>query len=127
MNRKLSKGFTLVEIMIVVAIIAILAAVAIPNFVKYRKQSQATACIANLKQIQSAVEQMKLGGGALGTDTTANWTTLVGSDKYIKNHLYCPADKTKTDASAYSLGDDTTNPTCLTVGSTGDFPHALPN
>ena len=55
--KKMKMGFTLVEIMIVVAIIAILAAVAIPNFIKYRRSSQATACVSNLKQIQAAKEQ----------------------------------------------------------------------
>ena len=44
--KRMLKGFTLVEIMIVVAIIAILAAVAIPNFIKYRRSSQATACVS---------------------------------------------------------------------------------
>ena len=52
--------------MIVVAIIAILAAVAIPNFVRYRKTSQMNACISNLKQIQAAVEQAKMGGESSG-------------------------------------------------------------
>ena len=60
--KRMLKGFTLVEIMIVVAIIAILAAVAIPNFVRYRKTSQMNACISNLKQIQAAVEQAKMSG-----------------------------------------------------------------
>jgi prepilin-type N-terminal cleavage/methylation domain-containing protein len=58
-NRK-NKGFTLVEIMIVVAIIGLLAAIAIPNFVKARQTAQKNACIRNLREIDGAKEQWAL-------------------------------------------------------------------
>ena len=53
-------GFTLVEIMIVIAIIGLLCAIAIPNYVRARANSQASACINNLRQIASAVDQFAL-------------------------------------------------------------------
>ena len=56
----MKQGFTLVEIMIVVAIIGLLAAIAIPSFMKARTQSQANACINNLRQIEAAKEQWAL-------------------------------------------------------------------
>src|SRR5271167_4869800 len=57
-NRK--SGFTLVEIMIVVAIIGLLAAIAIPNFVRARTTSQMNACINNLRLIDEAKQQWAL-------------------------------------------------------------------
>jgi prepilin-type N-terminal cleavage/methylation domain-containing protein len=56
-------GFTLVEIMIVIAIIGLLCAVAIPNYVKARANSQANACINNLRQIDGAMQQFAIENG----------------------------------------------------------------
>ena len=117
MNKRMNKGFTLVEIMIVVAIIAILAAVAIPNFITYRKTSQMNACISNLKQIQSAAEQCKLAGKAV---SDAN---LYGADKYIKKAPKCPGDATK----GYTVADGENGVTVTCQNDPGgEYAHVLP-
>src|SRR3954463_13175631 len=74
MLQKLSKnrgGFTLVEIMIVVAIIALLAAIAVPNFLRARKRSQATRILEDLRIIDSAIDQYAIENNKSGGDTVA--------------------------------------------------------
>ena len=106
MNKK--SGFTLVEIMIVVAIIGLLAAIAIPSFVKARNQSQTNACINNLRQMDAAKEQW-----ALETGQSSNAPAVAAEcDTYIKGGAtpLCPAN----GVIAYeNLG---TNPTCTLGG-----------
>ena len=120
MNKRMNKGFTLVEIMIVVAIIAILAAVAIPNFINYRKQSQATACVANLKQIQSAKEQFLMQGknGTGQNGAVAEGDLWGDNTKLIKNAPKCPAGGT------YTIGGADEEPTC-SLGENSGFNHQL--
>ena len=67
-NRK-NQGFTLVEIMIVVLIIGILLAIAVPNFVKARQNSRVQTVVGNLKQIEAAKEQWAMDTGAASTAT----------------------------------------------------------
>ena len=83
MLHKLSKnrgGFTLVEIMIVVAIIALLAAIAVPNFLRARKRSQATRILEDLRMIDSAIDQYAIENNKAGGNNVA-WTDVKG---YLK-------------------------------------------
>ena len=77
-NTSRKAGFTLVEIMIVVAIIGLLAAIAIPNFVRARTTSQKNACINNLRQIDGAVQQYALEMRTATVGTVAQLTPYLG-------------------------------------------------
>ena len=117
-NRTSRKaGFTLVEIMIVVAIIGLLAAIAIPNFVKARTTSQQNACINNLRQIDGAIQQWALEFKQ-AVSATVGATDVT---PYLKNSVICPAGGT-TFSDSYSIVDVATRPTCLKVSTT----HVLP-
>jgi prepilin-type N-terminal cleavage/methylation domain-containing protein len=80
-------GFTLVEIMIVVAIIALLAAIAVPGFLRARKRSQATRILNDLRMIDSAVDQYAIEtnrttGAAVNT---ADWTNYLKKGSVLYN------------------------------------------
>ena len=114
-------GFTLVEIMIVVAIIGLLAAIAIPNFVKARATSQQNACINNLRQIDAAANEWALEKGNKTGDAITLNTDLT---PYIKLNSAssippCPAGGTYTET---AVGN---TPTC-SLSSLTTSPHILP-
>jgi prepilin-type N-terminal cleavage/methylation domain-containing protein len=114
-NTSRKAGFTLVEIMIVVAIIGLLAAIAIPNFVKARNTSQLNACINNLRQMDSATQQWALETKKQDTDLTAGAEASIYA--YLKSQAVpiCPA------GGVYSLGTTVVDsPDCDVAG------HDLP-
>ena len=103
---KKQKGFTLVEIMIVVAIIGLLAAIAIPSFMKARTTSQAKACVNNLRQIESGKEQWAMAtGAAQGTDANIQ-SNRVEINRYLK---------------LQTRGPGTNGPVCAVGGAIYDY------
>jgi prepilin-type N-terminal cleavage/methylation domain-containing protein len=106
--RKNAKGFTLVEIMIVVAIIGLLAAIAVPNFVQARTTARTNACINNMRLIDAAKEQDAIennqAAGAVATNVL----------DYLKGNVLpiCPAG-----SAAYVVGNIGAVPTCGNVGT----------
>ena len=115
-NRK--SGFTLVEIMIVVAIIGLLAAIAIPNFIRARTKSQQNACINNLRQIDGAVQQWALENKKVNTSLVVegDLTTFLGRGAGSTANVVCPSDPGNSFASSYTLATVADAPVCKIGG-----------
>jgi len=106
--RKRRGGFTLIEIMIVVLIISVLLAIAIPNFMRARETSRAKSCCSNLRQIETGKEQNAMDNKLSDGDPVSGdlWPD------YIKDEPQCPS------GGAYTIGAIGTNALCV-GGSTG--------
>jgi prepilin-type N-terminal cleavage/methylation domain-containing protein len=124
-NTAKKHGFTLVEIMIVVAIIGLLAAIAIPNFVKARTTSQQNACINNLRLIDASKQQWALEQKKQTTDTPASTGTDLQPylGRGVNGELpSCPVDPQNSFPTSYTVNNVGTPPACNIVSST----HILP-
>ena len=86
--KKLQKGFTLIELMIVIAIIAILAAILIPNFIHARAESQTAACEGNEKQIATAMEEYAVDNQGTYTPTLPALYLAVTPKDPVNNAAY---------------------------------------
>jgi prepilin-type N-terminal cleavage/methylation domain-containing protein len=117
LSRRNRKGFTLIEILIVVLIIGILLAIAIPNFVKARATSRTKACISNMRQIDSAKQQWAMDTGATGSDTPTSAQVL----GYLSGSALpkCPEG-----SSDYVISSVDTQTVCPNVGTFSD--HVQP-
>ena len=104
--------------MIVVLIIGILLAIAVPNFIKARETSRSKSCVANLKQIEAAKEQWCMDNKQAATATPGT-ADLYGTTNYVKNTPSCPSGGT------YTIGDMSTRPVC-SIGTGATPSHVLP-
>jgi prepilin-type N-terminal cleavage/methylation domain-containing protein len=122
-NTAKKSGFTLVEIMIVVAIIGLLAAIAIPNFVKARTTSQQNACINNLRLIDASKQQWALEQKKQSTDSPQGSDLQPYLGRGSNGELpTCPVDPQNSFPTSYTQNVVGTPPVCQIVSTS----HVLP-
>jgi prepilin-type N-terminal cleavage/methylation domain-containing protein len=112
-NAARKSGFTLVEIMIVVAIIGLLASIAIPNLNKARATAQTNVCINNLRTIAGAKDQWGMEQHKQTSDTPAGSDIQPYLGRTANGELpACPNDGTQTFSTSYSPNNLGTKPVC---------------
>ena len=115
-KRGRKAGFTLIELMIVIAIIAILAAILVPNFIRARAQGQLTACKSNLKNLATSLEMYSTDNAGHYPSPAANMDKL--TPNYLKIIPQCPSAQSNTYSAAYLFA---TVPDAYTVDCNGQY------
>ena len=122
-KMRVSNGFTLVEIMIVVAIIGILASLAIPNFVTARHKAYETTCISNLRCIDNAKQQWAFEQRRQDSDTPQGSDLQPYLGRTAAGSLpACPVDGAQSFATSYAPQSVGVKPVCLLIPTS----HILP-
>lgn len=115
-QRKKRAGFTLIELMIVIAIIAILAAILVPNFLKARAQGQLTACKSNCKNIATALE-MYASDNSGRYPLDGQFAPSLTGGNYLKTIPTCPSVGSDTYGGPYTSGQ---TPDCFSFWCSGN-------
>lgn len=110
-----NRAFTLVEIMIVVLIIGVISAIAVPNWIKVRGNARHHSCIANMTKMQEAKEQWAMENKKSSGDAVTSSDLVPG---YLKSFMSCPSGGT------YTIGSVGTNVSCSE--SAPPASHVLP-
>ena len=109
-------GFTLIEVMVVVAIISILASIGMTSLFKARRTAAEKSCVGNLMQLDSAKQQWAVNENKQVSETPAV-ADIIGAELYLKQMPACPS------GGSYSILNVATKPTCNLAATDG---HSLP-